>query len=410
MSALAFCQRALLEPQRGPRLRPSFAWDFRRKALHPAMSFSRGSAGWTWENGLLVQKAADVPRFWTDPATGVPWGLLVEPQSTNQIAYSTPDTTHWTGVNGGTGSLPVLTLNDSGTPAPDGTQTATKVVFNTGAGTSSADQSRLAFGLSGLTAGASYGSSLFVKGPAGTKLLFDGVSGGGDLLVITCTGGWDRVSTIQTAIGTTTNYLVGIRQGTPAGTINGSATVWLWGAQMDSAGVGVTSYIPTSGNTVTRSKDIPVMPMAAVPGWDATSGGVLLATFRMHTPAVSYSPVAAAIADPSFNNAVALYGDYGTATSADVYSGGARQARPTGSASSTWTRRKVSAGWSTSRIVVATDGTTGGIASGSYALPIAPTNLYPGSWSAVSQINGTLESVAYFRGTRPDAFVQAVSR
>ena len=33
--------RALLDPQRGPRLRPSFAWDFRRKALHPAMNFSR---------------------------------------------------------------------------------------------------------------------------------------------------------------------------------------------------------------------------------------------------------------------------------------------------------------------------------------------------------------------------------
>ena len=313
-------------------------------------------------------------------------------------------------MTGGTGSLPVLTVNDGGTTAPDGTQTATKAVFNTGAGTSSSDQSRLAFGLSGLTSGASYGSSLFVKGPAGTKLLLDGVSGGGDLLVITCSGGWDRAGKIQTAIGTTTNYLVGLRQGTPAGTINGTATVWLWGAQLDSAGAGVTSYIATTGSTVTRSKDLPLMPMVSVPGWDAAQGGVLLATFRMHTPAVSWSPVAAAIADVSFNNAVALYGDYGTATSADVYSGGARQARPTGSPSSTWIRRRVAAGWSTSRVAVATDGAMGGSASGSYALPVNPTHLYPGSWTAVSPINGTIESIAYYRGVRPDAFMQAVSR
>mgnify|MGYP003339830940 FL=1 len=130
----------------------------------------------------------------------------------------------------------------------------------------------------------------------------------------------------------------------------------------------------------------------------------------MHTPAVSWSPVAAAIADASFNNAVALYGDYGTATSADVYSGGARQARPTGSPSSTWIRRRVAAGWSTSRVVVATDGAMGASASGSYALPVNPTHLYPGSWTAVSPINGTIESIAYYRGVRPDAFVQAVSR
>ena len=59
---------------------------------------------------------------------------------------------------------------------------------------------------------------------------------------------------------------------------------------------------------------------------------------------------------------------------------------------------------------VATDGAMGGSASGSYALPVNPTHLYPGSWTAVSPINGTIESIAYYRGVRPDAFVQAVSR
>ena len=87
-----------------------------------------------------------------------------------------------------------------------------------------------------------------------------------------------------------------------------------------------------------------------------------------------------------------------------------RQARPTGSPSSTWIRRRVAAGWSTSRVAVATDGAMGGSASGSYALPVNPTQLYPGSWTAVSPINGTIESIAYYRGARPDAFVQAVSR
>ena len=76
-----------------------------------------------------------------------------------------------------------------------------------------------------------------------------------------------------------------------------------------------------------------------------------------------------------------------------------------------FTRSKMALGWGTSRGVRALDGAIATTASGSYSLPVSPANLYIGnSYAASETLNGTLESIAYYRGARSDAFVQAVSR
>ena len=46
--------------------------------------------------------------------------------------------------------------------------------------------------------------------------------------------------------------------------------------------------------------------------------------------------------------------------------------------------------------------------SGSYLLPVGMTTFNPGG--NVAQLNGSVESIAYYAGARSDAFVQAVTQ
>jgi len=48
-------------------------------------------------------------------------------------------------------------------------------------------------------------------------------------------------------------------------------------------------------------------------------------------------------------------------------------------------------------------------ASGSFMLPVAPSTMAIG-YRNTGQLNGTIESIAYYAGARSDAFIQAVSR
>ena len=57
------------------------------------------------------------------------------------------------------------------------------------------------------------------------------------------------------AIETTTNPTYGTNGNSTAYVGDTSKGIYVWGAQRDTIGVGVTSYIPTAGSTVTRSQD-----------------------------------------------------------------------------------------------------------------------------------------------------------
>ena len=80
-------------PEEGPTLNLNFAGS---KVLDPRITFSRSSVGtYMDDNGLLKTAAADEPRFDHDDVTGESLGLLIEESRTNLIPYSAVNTTNW---------------------------------------------------------------------------------------------------------------------------------------------------------------------------------------------------------------------------------------------------------------------------------------------------------------------------
>jgi hypothetical protein len=58
---------------------------------------------------------------------------------------------------------------------------------------------------------------------------------------------------------------------------------------------------------------------------------------------------------------------------------------------------------------LAMDGVLWGTQSGSFTLPVGMTAIHPGG-NTGNSVNGTLESFAYYTGSRGDAFVQGLTQ
>ena len=97
-------------PEEGPTLNLNFAGS---KTLDPRITFSRTSIGtYMDDSGLIVTAPTDSPRFDHSDVTRESLGLLVEEQRTNLILYSVVSTANWI-VTGG--QTPVsLSLNALG--------------------------------------------------------------------------------------------------------------------------------------------------------------------------------------------------------------------------------------------------------------------------------------------------------
>ena len=81
-------------PEEGPTLNLNFAGS---KTLDPHITFSRTSIGtYMDDSGLIVTAPTDSPRFDHNDVTGESLGLLVEEQRTNLILYSVVSTANWT--------------------------------------------------------------------------------------------------------------------------------------------------------------------------------------------------------------------------------------------------------------------------------------------------------------------------
>lgn len=141
----------------------------------------------------------------------------------NLLTYSnTFSNATWVKSATGTGSAPIVTPNNA--TGPDGgANTASTVVFNVGAGTSSGDQSILRYDSGASSIEVSYLGAIYVKGSAGNKILLrhNGVVA---YTLFTLTGGWDQLYTKEAGVAATTNFELGIRQGVN-GTINSTITV-----------------------------------------------------------------------------------------------------------------------------------------------------------------------------------------
>lgn len=255
--------------------------------------------------GLLESVASGIPRldYYTSGGTAGCPALLVEPAGTNLAFQSANFLTTWVLLSGtiSTGSTAAFT-------APDGTTSADLFTESTDA---SATNHQLSQSIStAVVSGTSYTLSCFFKPTAANRsarlslssALFSGspqaffdVTSGIVGTTTDCTArienygsGWYRC--IMTAIcdtaGTASVFVSSASGNTRDYIGNGSASLYLWGAQLETGSV-ATSYIPTTAGTGSRSADV-VSVSGAVSGSIGQTEGTIYVEF-VNTLVASYA-------------------------------------------------------------------------------------------------------------------------
>ena len=210
--------------------------------------------------GLVESIGNNVPRL--DYSNGTCPSLLVEPQRTNLLTYSSSfDNADWNKTN--------CSITANNTTAPDGTTTADKLILANGQSGSSSDGTGIRQFVD--IASGSYTYSIYAKAAEFTTIRFRENQVTGAFLTIDLTNGaitngdvgqyinptatlvsngWYRITFQTPTLTALYKYSVRVSE-----TGNGTSGIFIWGYQVE-LGSYATSYIPTTSASVTRNADV----------------------------------------------------------------------------------------------------------------------------------------------------------
>jgi hypothetical protein len=242
---------------------------------------SANEATYIGSDGLIKYAAADEARFDHDPVSLESLGLLIEESRTNLLTYSSDLVTNW---------VPVFaTKTATAATAPNGVLEAIKLmpdatiashyVYQTvstgGAYTFSTYVKAAGYNIVSLYAGGqSYARFNLATGSVIGENAFSSSR------IENLTNGWFRISAFIDNIGASAQYRIYAWDDADFGNYSGDGTsgIYIWGAQLE-AGSFPTSYIPTSGSTVTRAADVASITGSNFSSWWNTKAG----TFFSHS-------------------------------------------------------------------------------------------------------------------------------
>ena len=270
-----------------PTSRPTLDLNFASaKRLDPRVTFTRTStATFVGTNGLIQSAASGAARFDHNPTTGESLGLLVEEARTNLVTYSN-FASDWTLAD-------ATVILNSGV-APDGTLTANLLTGNSNVSSHFIGKN-VSMGASSHTfscfikTGSIATASLFLTQSGNNGAAYDlsagtivNVQGTGNTASIQSAGnGWWKCSITNTG---SSDIFDGIRiciDDTAFTSKSATGSIYIWGAQLE-AGSFPTSYIPTSGATVTRAADVASMTGTNFSSWYNQSQGTMFAQARLN--------------------------------------------------------------------------------------------------------------------------------
>jgi len=339
----------------------------------------------------FVANTTGSPKFITGATFGprVPM-ILVEPSSENLLPYSEDiSNSAWSKFGAGTGVVPTVTP-DFGT-SPDGTLSASRVQFNKGSGTSVGDQSVI-FDSVQTSSGATTSKSVYLKSnttEAYEMVIYEVTDASGtNVKKITVTPDWQRFHVYGAIASTTTGISIGLREISVSGLSN-TADVLVWGAQVEAGSL--TSYIPTSGSTVTRAADDLVISGSDFDFYNTSEG-----TFYVEAvPRITTNERYFTVTDGSTQNRVMIYQN-GTYSNFYVNNSGSVQATLGNPAISLNNINRVSASYKLNDFKTSADGSSENTDTNATP-PTSVDRLNIGSSALLgNQLNGHIKRLIYW--------------